>query len=122
MNSTVKTKILAKIGYTFLDIQLTEKAVKWAIQIAMPDDKKLFSSLEEKLSAKDLARPLGVFLTELHKRAFLNESVDLLLSRYLVNRNIFIHDIVAPEGWSLKSKEGIKVINMQLESLLALRI
>jgi hypothetical protein len=71
------------------------------------------------MSASDIERPLGAFLTELRRRAELHSDVDALLTRYLLRRNEFIHDISQPEGWSLKSDEGLEVVDQQLKDLLA---
>jgi hypothetical protein len=32
---------------------------------------------------------------------------------------VFIHDISKPDGWTLKTKDGLGVINRQLDELLA---
>lgn len=110
---------LAKIGYTLLQVQGTERVVKRVIQVTMPKKADLFASLQEKLSASEIKRPLGPFLSELRKRADLNTDFDALLSRFLVRRNEFIHDTSQPEGWSLLTRTGREVVNRQLLALLA---
>lgn len=112
------TKTLAKIGYTLLNIQSTERVIKRVLQIAMPREQDLFVSLAERLASKDADRPLGAFLTELRKRAELHSEVDELLKRFLQSRNVFIHEISKPEGWTLKTNEGLRVVNAQLDQLL----
>jgi len=112
-------KTLAKIGYVLLNIQSTERVVKRVIQIAMPHERHVLASLQEKLSASDIERPLGAFLTELRKRAELHKEVDALLKRFLLRRNVFIHNISQPEGWSLQNDAGLGVIDQQLKELLA---
>lgn len=118
MDSAHVTRTLAKIGYVLLHIQSTERAIKLIMQTALPRERDLFTSLTERLSSKDMERPLGTFLTELRKRATLHADFDELLRRFLLNRNIFIHDISEPEGWSLKSEAGLKIVHQQLEELL----
>jgi len=118
MDSARAAKALQKIGYTLLHIQSTERVIKLVMQTAMPREKELFTSLTERLSSKDMERPLGAFLTALRKRASLHADFDALLRRFLTNRNIFIHDITEPEGWSLKSDEGLRVIDRQMAELL----
>lgn len=93
--------------------------MKRVIQIAMPHESHVLASLQEKLSSSDIERPLGAFLTELRKRAELHKGVDALLNRFLLRRNIFIHNISQPEGWSLRSDAGLGVIDQQLKELLA---
>jgi hypothetical protein len=119
MDSTLVTKILAKIGYVLLNVQSTERVIKRVIQIAMPREREFFVSLSERLASKDTDRPLGAFLTELRKRAEVHSDVNVLLKRFLLRRNTFIHEISKPEGWTLKTKEGLRVINGQLDELLA---
>jgi hypothetical protein len=119
MDSVRAIKALQKIGYTLLHIQSTERVIKLVMQTAMPCEKDLFTSLTERLLSKEMERPLGAFLTELRKRASLHADFDALLRRFLVNRNTFIHDISEPEGWSLKSDVGLRVIDRQLAELLA---
>lgn len=119
MDSARAIKALQKIGYTLLHIQSTERVIKVVMQTAMPREKELFTSLTERLSSKDMERPLGAFLNELRKRASIHADFDALLRRFLVNRNIFIHDISEPGGWSLKTVAGLKVIDRQLTELLA---
>ena len=109
---------LAKIGYVLLNIQSTERVIKQVIQIAMPHERHFLTSLQEKQSANDIERPLGAFLTELRKRAELHKDVGALLKRFLLRRNVFIHNISQPEGWSLQSDAGLGVIDQQLKELL----
>ncbi|QJR30036.1 hypothetical protein [Limnobacter profundi] len=119
MDATLVTKILAKIGYVLLNVQSTERVIKRVMKIAMPHESDYLVALSERLASKDMDRPLGAFLTELRKRAELNSQVDVLFKRFLLRRNVFIHDISKPKGWTLKTKEGLLVINSQLEELLA---
>ena len=118
MDATPVTKILAKIGYVLLNVQSTERVTKRVMQIAMPRERDFFVALSERLQSKDMDRPMGAFLTELRKRAELNGQVDELLKRFLLRRNVFIHDIAKTEGWTLKTKEGLSVIDGQLDELL----
>ena len=113
------TKILLKIGYVFLHVQSTEKAVKLVMQIAMPCEQDLFASLTERLVAKERQRPLGPFLHELRSRATLHPDIEELLSRYLSSRNRFVHNVSEVEGWSLKTEAGCAVANDFLNGLLA---
>ncbi|MCO4863723.1 hypothetical protein MKD38_18755 [Cupriavidus sp. WGlv3] len=119
MNAKLVTKVLAKIGYVLLNVQSTERVIKRVMQIAVPRESDLFISLTERLASKDMDRPLGAFLTELRKRANLHGQVDELLRRFLLRRNVFIHDISKPDGWTLKTGEGLLVIDRQLNELLA---
>jgi hypothetical protein len=118
MDPKITTKVLAKIGYVLMNVQSTERVIKRVMQIAMPREADLFVPLFERLASKDMDRPLGAFLTELRKRAGLNQDFDELLKRFLLQRNVFIHDITQPEGWTLKTKEGIVVVDIQLNNLL----
>lgn len=118
MDLKITTKVLAKIGCVLMHVQYTESVIKRVMQIAMPREADLFVSLSERLSSKDMGRPLGAFLSELRKRAHLNEEFDELLKRFLLQRNVFIHDIAQPEGWTLKTEEGIRVVDTQLNELL----
>lgn len=118
MELIITTRVLAKIGYVLMHLQLTERIIKRVMQIAMPREADLFISLSERLESKNLDHPLGPFLIELRKRAHLNQDFDELLKRFLLQRNVFIHDIAQPEGWSLKTKEGILVVDTQLNQLL----
>lgn len=118
MDLNTKTKILAKIGYVLMRVQSTEKVIKHVMQIAMPREADLFTSLSERLESKDMERPLGAFLKELRKRAQLNQDFDELLRFFLLQRNVFIHDITQPKGWTLKTKEGLQVVDAQLNQLL----
>ena len=119
MPPTYVTRILLKIGYVFLHVQATEKAVKLVMQIAMPCEQDLFASLTERLVAKERQRPLGPFLHELRSRATLHVDIDELLSRFLLNRNRFVHNILKVEGWSLKTEAGCGAASRFLNELLA---
>jgi hypothetical protein len=119
MASRQATMVLAKIGHLLLDVQSTEKAVKLAMQIAMPRERDLFTSVTERVSSKDIRRPLGPFFAELRKRATLHNDVDELVARFLVRRNAFIHNLSELDGWSLKTEAGIKLANDHLNELLA---
>jgi hypothetical protein len=112
------SKILAKVGYTLLVVQSTERAVKRVMRIAMPNIDELFTEISDRLSAKEMDRPLGAFLTELRKKASLHDDVDALLRRFLLKRNEFIHAIATPDGWTLKTLEGLRIVNRQLDELL----
>lgn len=118
LSSEHVSKILAKVGYTLLVVQSTERVVKRVMRIAMPDIDEFFTAVSERLSAKEMDRPLGAFLTELRKKVSLHEDVDALLRRFLLERNEFIHAISTPEGWTLKTVEGLRVVNRQLDELL----
>lgn len=118
MDHALVNKVLAKIGYTLLNVQSTERVVKRVIQIAMPHEKYFSLPFTERFASKESDRPLGAFLTELRKRASLHAEMDELLRRFLERRNAFIHDIANVEGWTLKSVAGLRVINTQLDSLL----
>jgi len=118
MDSARAQLALQKIGYTLLHLQTTERVIKLVMQTAMPSEKELFASLTERISSKDMERPLGPFLTELRKRASLHADFDALLRRFLINRNIFIHEISQSEGWSLKTESGLNVIEKQISELL----
>lgn len=119
MASQQVAKVLLKIGFVFLHLQSTEKAVKLVMQIAMPREQDLFALLTERLVAKERQRPLGPFLEELRKRATLHPQVDELLSRYLLKRNRFVHNLSEVENWSLRTEAGCAVAHDFLNGLLA---
>lgn len=118
MDVRITTKSLAKIGYVLMHLQYTERIIKRVMQVAMPREADLFISLPERLGSKDMDRPLGAFIAGLRKRAYLNQEFDGLLKSFLLQRNVFIHDIAQPEGWTLKTKEGIRVVDTQLNQIL----
>jgi hypothetical protein len=118
MDFRITTKVLAKIGYVLMHLQCTERIIKRVMQITMPREADLFISLSERLASKDMDRPLGAFINELRKRSYLNQEFDELLKCFLLLRNVFIHDIAQQEGWSLKTKEGIRVADTQLNQIL----
>ena len=118
MDFRITTKVLAKIGYVLMHLQCTERIIKRVMQITMPWKADLIISLSERLASKDMDRPLGAFITELRKRAYLNQEFDELLKYFLLQRNVFIHDIAQQEGWSLKTKEGIRVVDTELNQIL----
>ena len=112
-------EVLAKIGYVLLHIQATERVVKLAMQVAMPGEAELlFTSIAERVTSKDVRRPLGPFLAELRKRATLHDDVDDLLTRFLTKRNAFIHNLAEVDGWSITTEAGIATAHQHLGELL----
>lgn len=76
-----------------------------------------FATVAERLESNRMDRPLGPFLAELRKRAELHADVDRLLTDFLTRRNEFIHRITKPEGWTLRTPEGLEVVGKQLKEL-----
>ncbi len=93
--------------------------MKLVMQIAMPREQDLFASLTDRLVAKQRQRPLGPFLHELRNRATLHPDIEELLSRFLLRRNCFVHNLSEVEDWSLKTEAGCTAANNFMNNLLA---
>lgn len=119
MTLSPPAQILLKIGYVFLHIQDTEKVVKLVMQWVLPAEKDLLAVLLGSVNKVERKKPLGYFLTALRERATINNDIDQLLTRYLDNRNSFVHNLKDVDGWSLKTEEGCMAANRFLSSLLS---
>jgi hypothetical protein len=63
----------------------------------------------EKQTAEEARRTLGYFLSELRKRASLEEEFDENLRQFLELRNQFAHRLHSVEGLNFNTAEGIAV-------------
>ncbi len=97
-------EVLEAMGVALLLLQNAEKVMCLCMTIVL--QKKhlpLTLDLLQQQEKAERTKTLGYFLSELRKRASLHESFDLLLRRFLEDRNTFVHDLSRVPGWDLQT-------------------
>src|SRR6266568_1634212 len=107
-------EIFVIIGVTLHGLQAVEKLIRLVMTYAIQKDPPLTLEKMESLQEKDRAKTLGYFLSELHKRADLDDSFDKTLSNFLSMRNQFVHNHDEISGWCLDTDEGRRVAHQFL--------
>lgn len=90
------------MGLALVLLQAVEKILRLAMTFVLQKGDSLTSDMLRAQEAAERAKTLGYFLSELRKRASLDDSLDALLTEFLKNRNDFIHDLSRVPGWNLQ--------------------
>jgi len=108
MNDSEKD-LLMRMGACLLLVQQTESILRFCLTFVLQKQSPLTLEVLENQRSAERKKTLGYFLTELRKRADLDEGFDLLLSDFLTRRNQFVHNITELEGWDRSTESGRKV-------------
>jgi hypothetical protein len=95
--------ILAAIGVALLLIQATEQLLRLCITLVLQKQMPLTLEALEQQERAERKKTLGYFITELRKRANLQENLDVLLDEFLEDRNTFVHHL---PGWNIRTEAG----------------
>jgi len=98
-------KVLEAMGIALLLMQNAERVIRLCMTFVLQKQPPLTLDLLQNQEESERAKTIGYFLSELRKRANIEESFDLLLKDFLKNRNDFIHDLSRIPKWGLRTPE-----------------
>jgi hypothetical protein len=101
-----RDELLLMVGQIVLISQTTEKVIRLCLTFVIQEDAPLTLEKLEFLELKEKKKTIGYFLSELRKRASLDEDFDQLLIEFLEKRNTLIHNVEDVPGWSLENSSG----------------
>jgi hypothetical protein len=112
-----QTSVLARVGVQLLHFQAVENLLRLCTQIVLPSVpiEKLVDL--HALEARERKKTLGYFMAALRSRAKVEPGLDDALSRFLEDRNTFVHNIDGFAGWNLRSAEGCAACVQILDSI-----
>lgn len=101
--------VCMRIGFALILVQHVESLLQFVITFVLPKNPPL--SIERLFNQKKSGRKvtLGRFLSELRKRAELEDTFDDLLASFLENRSVLVHRVADTGSWNLNSKDGLKM-------------
>ena len=104
-----RQEVLAAIGGTLIIVQMAERMVKFCMTYVVQMTPLLSLEALEKQTAQEARKTLGYFLSELRKRASLEEQLDGRFTEFLQLRNQFAHGLYTVEGLDFKTPDGLTV-------------
>lgn len=111
------TDVLARMGGALVLAQAAEKALRLIMTFVLQKNPPLtIDNWSDRIETEE-RRTFGQFLSELKKRAGVDEGFDKLLTDFVTNRNRLVHDTDKIEGWDLSSEDGRKVAVLFLSRL-----
>lgn len=98
-------EVLLAMGVAVLILQATEKVIRLCMTLVLQKQSPLTLEALQEQEEIERNKTLGYFLSELRKRADLDDGFEVLLKDFLKNRNDFIHDLSRVPDWELGSAE-----------------
>ena len=106
---TLLQRTFMKAGYLLVDMQTTERAIKLCAKVALPKIEEILDPIEDRLG--NLAydkQTLGPMLVTLRRRAVFQKDFEAILTRFLENRNLFVHGLEQIPGVGLRSEAELR--------------
>jgi hypothetical protein len=101
--------VLAGLGGTLIIVQMAEKMVKFCMTYVIQRGEPLTLENLERQTSEEARKTLGYFLSELRKRAILEEGFDERLKEFLELRNQFAHRLDTVVGLDFGTFDGLAV-------------
>jgi hypothetical protein len=101
--------VLSGLGGTLIIVQMAEKMVKFCMTFVIQKGEPLTLENLERQTAEEAKKTLGYFLSELRKRAALENAFDASLKEFLELRNQFAHGLDTVDGLDFHTIEGLAV-------------
>ncbi len=105
-----------KAFFVLIHIQRVEDSLKFWLEWLFPDGDVTMESLEKERQRNERAT-LGSLIKKLEERIEVTPDFETLLSLFLNNRNLFIHNLRKTE-WLTDEDEAIKKLNSFLDELI----
>ena len=97
-------EVLETMGVALLLLQNAERVIRLCMTVVLQKQPLTLDVLQQQEEA-ERNKTIGYFLSELRKRATIDETFDALLKEFLKNRNDFVHDLSRVPSWSLRTPE-----------------
>jgi hypothetical protein len=103
--SKEQMEVLVATAETLILLQTAEKIIRFCMTFVFQKQTPFTYELLQQQEQAERKKTIGYFLSELRKRATVDESFDLLLEGFLLNRNNFIHDLSRFQAWDFHKKK-----------------